>query len=76
MIRDGAVNAEDNRSWLGGKIGSPNRPFDPLNSDFRSIDYLWHQTPLPKNYRSLRSPAAQVSRDSLAFQRLELKIPL
>jgi hypothetical protein len=40
VLRDGAVNAKDDRFRFGRKIGSAKGPFYALNSDFGSIDYV------------------------------------
>lgn len=34
MLRDRSVDAEDHRQCFRGKPGSPNWPFDPLDSNF------------------------------------------
>jgi hypothetical protein len=42
MLRNGAVDSENDRLRLGREIRFANRPFHSLDADFGTIHYLGH----------------------------------
>jgi DDE domain len=69
VLRDGAVYAENHRLGFGGKIRLANRPFDSLDSNFRTIHHVAHDF-----LRSVRF-SLEFRRSALAIQTLVFEAP-